>query len=95
MERSHLGAIAGDPCHIPLYSLPLTDYAISKPGVLSQSEPGADSCLGDDQDSEEQGSLPDPTAGACRQSAGVSYSPWTAEPPQIRVRLLQVHLDQY
>ncbi|XP_007444973.3 zinc finger protein 777-like [Python bivittatus] len=49
--------------HESLISL---DYAISKPGVLSQTERGADPCLGDDQDSEEQGSLHDPTAAGIR-----------------------------
>ncbi|XP_053115669.1 zinc finger protein 777-like isoform X3 [Hemicordylus capensis] len=49
--------------HESLISL---DYAISKPDVLTQTEPGADSCLGDEQDSEEQGSLPDPAAAGIR-----------------------------
>ncbi|KAH0627693.1 hypothetical protein JD844_003799 [Phrynosoma platyrhinos] len=54
-------------CNLSLFFLLPTDYAISKPGVLAQTEPGTDSCLGDEQDSEEQGSLPDPTAGRCHQ----------------------------
>ncbi|KAL7977836.1 hypothetical protein Chor_010788 [Crotalus horridus] len=47
-------------------SLISLDYAISKPGVLSQAERATDACLGDDQDSEEQGSLPDATAAGIR-----------------------------
>ncbi|KAJ7322485.1 hypothetical protein JRQ81_018772 [Phrynocephalus forsythii] len=49
--------------HESLISL---DYAISKPGVLAQTEAGTDSCLGDEQDSEEHSSLPDPTAAGLR-----------------------------
>lgn len=57
------GNVSMFPMQQSLFLFHGIDYAISKPGTLSQVEQGRESSIGDQQDLEEREIITDPSAG--------------------------------